>query len=121
MSLVRLVVGETGVQCRSIAPCKTVAASPKHNAIRESACSQTKDLEPMSFIGTSKRSYPGYRRWLTKTCRRVWFTLRVVEDVEIETSDHQIDRRGIGLHCLSLIKEVPHTEHCIPGLSLRQS
>ena len=50
----------------------------------------------MFFIGMSETSDPGYRRWLTETSRRVWFTPRVLQDVEIETSDHQIGRSGIG-------------------------
>jgi hypothetical protein len=48
----------------------------------------------MSFIGRSETSSPEYPRCLTETCRRVCFTARVVEDIEFETSEHQIGRSG---------------------------
>ena len=44
-------VGEAGLQCRSIASYKTVAALPKHTRFVNQRVVKLKDLEPMFFIG----------------------------------------------------------------------
>ena len=72
-------VEEAGLQYRSVASYKTVAALPKNTPLVNQRVVKLKDLEPMFLIGMSETSYSGYRRWLTKTCRRVGFSPRVLE------------------------------------------
>ena len=63
----------------------------------------------MFFIGMSETSYPGYRRWLTETCRRVGFTPRVLQDVEIERTIIQSVGAGLGIALVpDQMKKVPH-------------
>src|SRR5689334_19886393 len=65
----RETVREAGLQYRSVAAYKTVAALPKQTDLVAKPVIKLKELAPMFFIAISENSYPGYRRWLTETCR----------------------------------------------------
>lgn len=57
----------------------------------------------------SETSYPGYRRWLTKTCRRAGFTPRMLQDVGIERTIIQSVAAGLGIALLpDQMKKVLH-------------
>ena len=105
----REAVQEAGLEFRSIASYKTVVALPKSMRLAKQPMIKLKDLEPMFFIGMSETSYPGYRRWLTETCRRVGFTPRVLQDVEIERTIIQSVAAGLGIALVpDQMKKVPH-------------
>src|SRR5881275_2149318 len=105
----REAVQEAGLEFRSIASYKTVVALPKSMRLAKQPMIKLKDLEPMFFIGMSETSYPGYRRWLTETCRRVGFTPRVLQDVEIERTIIQSVAAGLGVALLpDQVKKLPH-------------
>ena len=63
----------------------------------------------MFFIGMSEGSYPGYRRWLTETCRRVGFAPKVLQDAEIERTVIQAVAAGLGVAIVAdQVKRLPH-------------
>lgn len=102
-------VEEAGLECRSVAAYKTVAALPKNTGLAKRRLVHLEDLEPMFFIGMSENSYPGYRLWLTQACRRVGFNPRVLQDVETERSILQSVAAGLGVALLpDQMKRVPH-------------
>jgi DNA-binding transcriptional LysR family regulator len=68
-----------------------------------------KDLKRMFFIGMSEGSYPSYRDWLTKTCRRVGFTPKVLQDVEFERT--MINAVACGLGVALVPEQVKRLEH----------
>ena len=47
----------------------------------------------MFFIGMSETSYPGYRLWLKRTCRRANFSPKVLQDADVEFDPHSSSRR----------------------------
>jgi DNA-binding transcriptional LysR family regulator len=51
----------------------------------------------MFFIGMSEVSYPGYRKWLTKTCQRAAFTPKVLQDVDLERTMIHAVAAGLGI------------------------
>src|SRR5438552_4568340 len=61
-------IARRGLEFRTIASYKTVAALPKENPVTGKTTVELKALAPMFFIGMSETSYPGYREWLTRTC-----------------------------------------------------
>src|ERR1043166_1654665 len=75
-------IARRGLEFRSIASYKTVVALPKDNPLADDTTVGLQALAPMFFIGMSEASYPGYRDWLTKTCRRADFTPKVLQDVD---------------------------------------
>jgi DNA-binding transcriptional LysR family regulator len=63
----------------------------------------------MFFIGMSEASYPGYRRWLTQTCRKVGFSPKVLQDAGIERTVIQSVAAGLGVALLpDQVKNLPH-------------
>src|ERR1700736_4539253 len=60
-------IARRGLEFRTIASYKTVAALPKDNPLVAQAMVQLKALASVFFVGMSEASYPGYRDWLTKT------------------------------------------------------
>ena len=76
-------IEERGLQFRPIASYETVAAVAKNNPLAKKTVIKLKELKPMFFIGMSETSYPGYRRWLTQTCRKVGFSPKVLQDADI--------------------------------------
>ena len=102
-------IQEAGLEYRSIAAYKTVAALPKRIGLAKRRTIQLKDLEPFFFIGMSEKSYPGYRLWLTRTCQRAGFNPRVLQDVEIERNILQSVAAGLGVALVpEQLKKVPH-------------
>jgi DNA-binding transcriptional LysR family regulator len=77
-------IEERGLQFRSIASHKTVAALAKSNQLAKKTIIELRDLKPIFFIGMSDTAYPGYRHWLTTTCQQVGFVPKVLQDADIE-------------------------------------
>jgi len=86
-----------GLQFRTIASYVTEVALPKSHPLARKAVVDLKDLAPMFFIGMSEGSYPSYRDWLTRTCRSVGFTPRVLQDVEVERTMIHAVAGGLGV------------------------
>jgi DNA-binding transcriptional LysR family regulator len=102
-------IEERGLQFQPIALYHTVAALVKSNPLAKKPVIQLKDLKQVFFIAMSEASYPGYRRWLTKTCRRAGFSPRVLQDVEIERTLIQAVAAGLGVALLpDQVKKLPH-------------
>src|SRR6476660_5825770 len=59
-----------GLEFRTIASYKTVAALPKNNPLAGKTTVALKALTPMFFIGMSEARSTGYRNWTVKTCQR---------------------------------------------------
>ncbi|HEV3392186.1 MAG TPA: LysR substrate-binding domain-containing protein [Chthoniobacterales bacterium] len=90
-------IARRGLEFRSIASYKTVAALPKDNPMVSHPTVELKALASMFFIGMSEMSYPGYRDWLTKTCRRAAFTPKVLQDVDLERTMIHAVAAGLGV------------------------
>jgi len=102
-------IEELGLQFRSIASYETVAAVAKDNPLAKKTVIKLKELKPMFFIGMSEASYPGYRRWLTRTCRKVGFSPKVLQDADIERTLIQSVAAGLGVALLpDQVKKLPH-------------
>ena len=90
-------IARRGLEFRTIASYQTVAALPKDNPLVGQATVELKALAPMFFIGMSEASYPGYRDWLTKTCRRAAFTPKVLQVVDLERTMIHAVAAGLGV------------------------
>jgi DNA-binding transcriptional LysR family regulator len=90
-------IARRGLEFRSIASYKTVAALPKDNPLVSHPTVELKALASMFFIGMSEASYPGYRDWLTRTCRRAAFTPKVLQDVDLERTMIHAVAAGLGV------------------------
>ncbi len=102
-------IAERGFQFLPIASYPTVAALAKNHPLAKQAVVPLKKLKPMFFIGMSEASYPGYRRWLTETCRKVGFGPKVLQDMEIERTLIQAIAAGLGVALLpEQVKNLPH-------------
>jgi len=102
-------IEEHGLQFRPIASYETVAAVAKDNPLAKKTVIKLKELKPMFFIGMSETSYPGYRRWLTQTCRKVGFSPKVLQDADIERTLIQSVAAGLGVALLpDQVKKLPH-------------
>jgi DNA-binding transcriptional LysR family regulator len=102
-------IEERGLQFRPIASYETVAAVAKNNPLAKKTVIKLKELKPMFFIGMSEASYPGYRRWLTRTCRKVGFSPKVLQDADIERTLIQSVAAGLGVALLpDQVKKLPH-------------
>lgn len=100
---------ERSLEFQPIASYDTVAAVAKTSPLAKQSVIQLKELKPMFFIGMSEDSYPGYRRWLTETCRKVGFGPKVLQDVEIERTLIQAVAAGLGVAILpDQAKKLPH-------------
>lgn len=98
-----------GLEFRTIASYKTVAALPKDNPLGGKTTVALKDLASLFFIGMSEASYPGYREWLTKTCNRAGFTPKVLQDVDLERTMIQAVSAGLGVALVpEQLKKLPH-------------
>jgi DNA-binding transcriptional LysR family regulator len=90
-------IARRGLEFRSIASYKTVAALPNDNPLVSHPTVELKALASMFFIGMSEASYPGYRDWLTRTCRRAAFTPKVLQDVDLERTMIHAVAAGLGV------------------------
>ena len=59
-------IARRGLEFRTIASYKTVAALPKDNPLAGKTTVALKALAPMFFIGMSEASDPYYHEWLTR-------------------------------------------------------
>jgi DNA-binding transcriptional LysR family regulator len=102
-------IEERGLQFRPIASYETVAAVAKNNPLAKKSVINLKELKAMFFIGMSEASYPGYRRWLTQTCRKVGFSPKILQDADIERTLIQSVAAGLGVALLpDQVKKLPH-------------
>ncbi len=102
-------IEERGLRYQPIASYATVAAVSKDSPLAKKPVIQLKDLKRVFFIGMSEASYPGYRRWLTETCRRVGFAPKVLQDAEIERTLIQAVAANLGVAILpDQVKKLPH-------------
>jgi DNA-binding transcriptional LysR family regulator len=90
-------IARRGLEFRTVASYKTVVALPKDNPLTSKTTVELKALAPMFFIGMSEGSYPFYREWLTKTCRRAGFTPKVLQDVDLERTMIHAVATGLGV------------------------
>ena len=93
-------IEERGLQFRSVASHKTVAALAKSNQLAKKTIIELRDLRPIFFIGMSETAYPGYRQWLTTTCQQVGFMPRVLQDADIERTVIRAVAAGLGVALL---------------------
>ncbi len=102
-------IEERGLEFWPIASYETVAAVAKNNPLAKKSLINLKELKPMFFIGMSEASYPGYRRWLTQTCRKVGFSPKILQDADIERTLIQSVAAGLGVALLpDQVKKLPH-------------
>src|SRR5579864_1077307 len=90
-------IARRGLEFQTVVSYKTVAALPTDNPLTRKVTVHLKDLASMFFIGMSESSYPGYRDWLTKTCRRAAFTPKVLQDVDLERTMIHSVAAGLGV------------------------
>lgn len=113
-------IKERGLRYHCIASYDTVVALPKASPLARKSVVHLKQLKPMFFIGMSEESYPGYRHWLTQTCRHAGFSPRVLQDVEIERSLIQGVAAGLGIALLpDQAKKLPHGDVVFRNLSTK--
>lgn len=111
-------IEERGLQYRSIAFDRTVAALPRNHGLARKALVKLQDLKPMFFIGMSESSSPGYRDWLTATCRKSGFTPKVLQDANIERAVIQAVAAGLGVALLpDKVNTLPHENVVLRPLS----
>jgi len=104
-------IEERGLQFRSVASHKTVAALAKSNQLAKKTIIELRDLKPIFFIGMSETAYPGYRRWLTTTCQQVGFMPRVLQDADIERTVIRAVAAGLGVALLpEHVKKLSHED-----------
>jgi DNA-binding transcriptional LysR family regulator len=90
-------IARRGLEFRTIASYKTVAALPKDNPLAGKKTVELTALEPMFFIGMSETSYPGYRDWLIRTCATVGFVPKILQDVDLERTMIHAVASGLGV------------------------
>ncbi len=88
------------LQFRSLGSDKIIVAVREGDRLEQNAVIRLKELRSMFFIGMSEKSYPGYRSWLTQTCRKAGFAPKVLQDVEIERIVLQAVGAGLGVALL---------------------
>ena len=102
-------IEERGLQFCLIASDKVVAALGQHDALAKSAVVKLEDLKSMFFVGMSEEGYPGYRDWLTATCRLAGFAPKVLQDVAIERMVIHAVGAGLGVALLpDQVQGLPH-------------
>jgi len=90
-------IARRGLEFRAVVSYKTVVALPKGDPLAGKATVEMKALASMFFIGMSESSYPGYRDWLTRTCRHAAFTPKVLQDVDLERTMIHAIAAGLGV------------------------
>lgn len=90
-------IARRGLEFRTIASYKTVAALSETNPLANKKSVELKALASMFFIGMSEASYPGYREWLNRTCESAGFTPKVLQDVELERTMIHAVAAGLGV------------------------
>lgn len=104
-------IEQRGLDFRCVVNYQTVVALPKGHHLAKHSIIKLKDLESMFFIGISEASYPGYRQWLTATCRNVGFTPKVLQDTDIERTLIHAVAAGLGVALLpDEVKKFPHQD-----------
>jgi DNA-binding transcriptional LysR family regulator len=112
-------IARRGFEFRTVASYKTVVALPKDNPLTSKTTVELKALAPMFFIGMSEGSYPFYREWLTKTCRRAGFTPKVLQDVDLERTMIHAVATGLGVALVpEQLKKLEHENVVFRPLNL---
>ena len=98
-----------------IARHKTVAVLPAKHPLAHKRQVSLPELKTMFFVGMSERTHPGFRDWLTETCRQAGFTPRILQDAELEPALMTFVAEGLGVSLARAhIKKLPH-----PGVAFR--
>jgi DNA-binding transcriptional LysR family regulator len=99
----------------SIAQHRIVAVLPAKHPLTHKSHVNLSDLETMFFVGMSEKTHPGFRDWLTGTCRQAGFVPRVLQDAELEPTLMTFVAEGLGVTLArEHIKKLPH-----PGVAFR--
>jgi DNA-binding transcriptional LysR family regulator len=86
-----------------------VAAMTTGNPLAKKTSIDLKDLEPMFFVGMSKKTYPGFNEWLMDVCREAGFIPRILQDADREPAVVSFVAAGLGVALLpEQIKRLPH-------------
>lgn len=97
------------LQFQSLGSDKIIVALRAGDRLEQNGVIRLKDLASVFFIGMSEKSYPGYRGWLTETCREAGFAPKVLQDVEIEQVVLQAVGAGLGVALLpEQVEKLPH-------------
>jgi DNA-binding transcriptional LysR family regulator len=80
-----------------IARHKTVAVLPAKHPLAHKRQVSLRELKTMFFVGMSERTHPGFRDWLTETCRQAGFTPRILQDAELEPALMTFVAEGLGV------------------------
>jgi DNA-binding transcriptional LysR family regulator len=97
------------LQFRSLGSDRIIVALREGDELKQNAVIRLRDLGSMFFIGMSEKSYPGYRSWLTATCRLAGFAPKVLQDVELERVVLQAVGAGLGVALLpEQVEKLPH-------------
>jgi DNA-binding transcriptional LysR family regulator len=100
---------DSDLQSASVGQDIMMVAVASVNPLAKKAKIDLKDLEPMFFVGMSKRTYPGFNEWLIHACREAGFTPRVLQDADREPAVISFVAAGLGVALLpEQIKRLPH-------------
>lgn len=105
----------SGLKWESIGRHQTVVVLPAKHRLAGKRQVNLSDLETLFFVGMSEKTHPGFRDWLTATCRQAGFTPRVLQDAELEPALMTFVAEGLGVTLARKhIKKLPH-----PGVAFR--
>jgi DNA-binding transcriptional LysR family regulator len=97
------------LQSASVGQDNIMVAVAEGNPLAQKPKIDLKDLEPMFFVGMSKRTYPGSHEWLIHACREAGFTPKVLQDADREPSIISFVAAGLGVALLpEQIRRLPH-------------
>jgi len=103
------------LQWESIARHTTVVVLPLKHPLARKRRVTLSDLKTMFFVGMSEKTHPGFRDWLSETCRPAGFTPRILQDAELEPALMTFVADGLGVALArEHIKALPH-----PGVAFR--
>jgi DNA-binding transcriptional LysR family regulator len=86
-----------------------MAAMAAGNPLAKKAKINLEDLEPMFFVGMSRKTYPGSNEWLIDVCRKAGFIPRILQDADQEPAVISFVAAGLGVALLpEQINKLPH-------------
>lgn len=86
-----------------------MVALAEGNPVAKKSRIDLKDLDPMFFVGMSKKTYPGSNEWLIEVCRKAGFTPRILQDADREPAVISFVAAGLGVALLpEQIKRLPN-------------
>ena len=107
--------GAGSLQSESIARLRTVVVLPAKHPLARKRQINLGELRNMFFVGLSEKTHPGFRDWLSETCRPAGYAPRILQDAELEPALMTFVAEGLGVSLArEHIKKLPH-----PGVALR--